>query len=88
MLWQLFVVLILGGFIAICSCEPVNRKHLLKAVGTNECVNNEGDISICRTNESVNTPSPNSETQMQSSRKFRKILPDDVNDENESEYFY
>ncbi|TGZ33742.1 uncharacterized protein [Temnothorax longispinosus] len=78
MLWRLFAVLVLGGFIAICSCEPVNRK--LKAVESNECASNEGDISTCRTNEAA-APSSNSETQMRSSRKARFL--DDVDDGNE-----
>ncbi|XP_011703625.1 PREDICTED: uncharacterized protein LOC105459369 [Wasmannia auropunctata] len=84
MLWRLFAVLaVLGGFIAICSCEPVNRKHLLKASRTIECAGNEGDISMCRTNESADTPSSNSENQTRSSRKVEQKLVDDVNDVGE-----
>lgn len=83
MLWRLFAVLILGDFIAICSCEPVNRKSLLKASGAIQCTGNEGDVSTCRTNESVDTLSPNSENQTRSSRKGRQKFLDDVEDVNE-----
>ncbi|KYQ59798.1 hypothetical protein ALC60_01183 [Trachymyrmex zeteki] len=83
MLWRLFAVLVLGGFIAIYSCEPVNRKHLLKASGTIECASNEGDISKCKTNEPADTSSPNSKNQTQSNRKARQKLPDNINDVGE-----
>jgi len=87
MLWRLFAVLILGGFIAIFSCEPVNRKHLLKDSETIKCAGNEGDISIYRTNESVNILLPNSENQTRSNMKVRQKL-DDVNDMGEGKNFY
>jgi len=59
---------------------------LLKASGTIKCAGNEDDISICRTNESVNTLLPNSENQMRSSIKVRQKL-DDVNDMGEGKNF-
>ncbi|XP_039310986.1 uncharacterized protein LOC113004090 [Solenopsis invicta] len=83
MLWRLFALLVLGGVIAICFCEPVNRKNLLKPSETIECVGNEGDNSRCRTNKLAVTPSPNGENQTQSSRKARQKLLDDINDVGE-----
>lgn len=61
----------------------MNRKGLLKASGTIECAGNEGDTSTCRTNESVDTPSPNSENQTRSSRESRQNLLNDVDDVDE-----
>jgi len=85
MLWRLFVVLVLGGFIAIYSCEPVSRKHLLKTSGTIECASNGDDISKCKTHESADTSSPNSKNQTQSNKEARQRLLDDINDVSEGE---
>ncbi|KYM78016.1 hypothetical protein ALC53_11483 [Atta colombica] len=83
MLWRLFAVLVLGGFIAIYSCEPVSRKHLLKTSGTIECASNGDDISKCKTHESADTSSPNSKNQTQSNKEARQRLLDDINDVSE-----
>ncbi|CAL1685957.1 unnamed protein product [Lasius platythorax] len=75
MLWRLFGFLILGGFIAICSCEPVNRKLLLKASGTIECIDDENNT--CRTNEAVKTFSSDRENQIRTSRELGQNFLDD-----------
>ncbi|XP_025161848.1 uncharacterized protein LOC112590199 [Harpegnathos saltator] len=45
MLRQLIVPLILGGLIASCLCEPVDRRYQLRAASSRsiECVHDEGD---------------------------------------------
>src|SRR5580765_1175703 len=75
MLWRLFGFLILGGFIAICSCEPVNRKLLLKASGTIECIDDENNT--CGTNEAVKTFSSDRENQTRTSRELGQNFLDD-----------
>lgn len=77
MLWQLFGVLILGGFIAICSCEPVNRKLLQKASGTIECVDDENNT--CGTNEAVEISSSDRKNQIRTSRELT-ISPNFLDD--------
>ncbi|XP_020284569.1 uncharacterized protein LOC109855119 [Pseudomyrmex gracilis] len=68
MLWRLFVCLILGGFIASCSCEPVNRK-LLQTSDVDECAGNEGDISTCNINRTAIASSSNRRDQTRIGRK-------------------
>ncbi|GAB1865648.1 hypothetical protein CAJAP_06727 [Camponotus japonicus] len=70
MLWRLLGFLILGGFIAICSCEPVNRKLLPKASEIIECI--DDDTNTCGTNETVKTFDSTSdrENQTRTSREF------------------
>lgn len=80
MLRRLFAFLILGGLIAICSCEPVNRKHLPIASETIECADNEDDGSACgQTNETIDASLQNHEDQPPTDRKVRqKSLDDDM----------
>lgn len=82
MLWRLLVFFILGGFIAICSCEPVKRKLLPKALEIIECIDNE--TNMCGTNETVKTSDLTSdrENQTRTSREFtfREEFLDDNNE--------
>lgn len=76
MLWRLSGFLILGVFIAICSCEPVNRKLLLKTSEIIECIDDENNM--CKTNEAFKTFSSENETRISREAK-QKFLPDDNN---------
>lgn len=80
MLRRLFAFLILGGFIAFCSCEPVNRKHLREADEKSiECAENEGDKSSCETNKTIDVLSSNQEDQTWiSSKIIRQFLDDGI----------
>ncbi|XP_070165300.1 uncharacterized protein [Polyergus mexicanus] len=77
MLWRLLGFLILGALIAICSCEPVNKKLLLKTSGIIECIDNES--STCGTNETFKTSSSDRENETQISRDIRRKSLDDNN---------
>ncbi|XP_029669807.1 uncharacterized protein LOC115239433 [Formica exsecta] len=77
MLWRLFGFLILGVFIAICSCEPVNRKLLLKTSEIIECIDNGNNT--CGTNETFKTSSSDRENETQISRDIRQKSLDDNN---------
>ncbi|XP_032663246.1 uncharacterized protein LOC116840533 [Odontomachus brunneus] len=80
MLRQLIVPLILGGFVAICSCEPVNRKHLPRAslLGTIECANDEGGTSKCAgINETTSVSTENHEDR---TRTVREVEPRSMDD--------
>ncbi|KAM0736210.1 hypothetical protein ACS0PU_010171 [Formica fusca] len=77
MLWRLFGFLILGVLIAICSCEPVNRKLLLKTSEIIECIDNGNNT--CGTNETFKTSSSDRENETQISRDIRQKSLDDNN---------
>ncbi|KAL6432057.1 hypothetical protein ACFW04_006639 [Cataglyphis niger] len=80
MLWRLSGFLILGVFVAICSCEPVSRKLLLKTSEIIECIDDENNNTTCETNEAFKTFSSNRENETQISREIKqKFLPDDNN---------
>lgn len=84
MLWRLLGFLILGGFIAICSCEPVNRQLLPKASEIIECI--DDDTNTCGTNETVKTFDSTSdrENQTRTSREFT-FRQEFLDDNNEAE---
>lgn len=87
MLRQLIVPLIFGGFVAICSCEPVNRKHLPRASlsGTIECANDEGGTSKCAgIDETTNVSAENREDRTRTVREVKPRSMDGYEDGAES----
>ncbi|EFN64641.1 hypothetical protein EAG_08284 [Camponotus floridanus] len=82
MLWRLLGFLILGGFIAICSCEPVNRKLLPKSSEIIECI--DDDTNTCGTNETVkafdSTSDRKNQTRTSRELTFRQEFLDDNNE--------
>lgn len=78
MLRRLFVFLILGGLIALCSCDPVNRKLLQKAPRTIQCNDDEDDnTSMCGTTETTDVSLSDHEEQTRISRKLEQRFMDD-----------
>lgn len=77
MLWRLFAFLILGGLIAICSCEPVNRKDLLKSLAKIECADDDDGSACGETNRTDDDSSQNTEVRTYTSRRARQKLDDD-----------
>lgn len=84
MLWRLLGFLILGGVIAICSCEPVNRKPKTSAII--ECI--DDDANMCGTNETLKTSDStfDRKNQTRTSREFtfrQEFLDDNKEAEGE-----
>ncbi|EZA55593.1 hypothetical protein X777_03848 [Ooceraea biroi] len=82
MLRRIFAFLILGGLVAVCSCEPVNRTLLLETAGTIKCTDDEGDTSPCRTGQTTidtSTLEPR-ENQTRTGRKFERTFLENSDD--------
>ncbi|XP_072765063.1 uncharacterized protein [Anoplolepis gracilipes] len=84
MLWRLLGFFILGGFIAICGCEPLNRKLLQKTSETIECIDHEN--KTCDTNEAVKTSTSDRKNQTRTSREIiKEIKQEFLDDDNVAE---
>lgn len=70
MLRRIFAFLILGGLVAVCSCEPVNRKLRLEAARIIGCTDND-DASVCGTSQTIDASVP--ETRGNQTRTGRKL---------------
>jgi hypothetical protein len=74
MLRRIFAFLILGGLVAVCSCEPVNRKFLPENAGIIGCADDVDNASACGSAGAIDTsasilPEPR-EKQTPSGRKL------------------
>jgi len=55
MLRRIFAFLILGGLVAVCSCEPVNRKFRSENAGIIGCTDDTDNVSSCGTARVIDT---------------------------------
>jgi len=89
MLRRIFAFLILGGLVAVCSCEPVNRKFRSENAGIINCTDDMDNVSSCGTARVIDTSaSILPEKQSPTGRKLgRTFLEDDDDAATKGERF-